>query len=402
MTGCSIWKKPAITAFVMAAPERPQPKYRKILERLGRDILIGHYRPGQKVPSEAALVKRFGASRITIGRALRELQQQGLIDRIAGSGTYVRNVTQRPRQSLLFGLIIPNLGESEIFEPICQAIAASPEAAGHALLWAHSDPRAYSKEDQALQLCQQCIARSVSGVFLAPIEMTARSAEVNRQVMKSLMSAGIPVVLLDRRPDEAAARERVDLVGIDNHRAGYLATGHLLQLGAKRVGFVAYKGQASTVRARILGYKDALAARHPAGVPHVYEVPAKPGWNLPPAALECDGFVSANDRLAGELMHTLLARGVRIPQDVRIVGIDDVNYAALLPVPLTTVHQPCRDIGETALRVMLERLDRPKMPARDVLLDCTLVVRQSCGGSKPEDSPNSVKWNFTPRAQTVR
>ena len=81
-------------------------------------------------------------------------------------------------------------------------------------------------------------------------------------------------------------------------------------------------------------------------------------------------------------MHTLLARGIRIPKDVRIVGIDDVNYAALLPVPLTTVHQPCRDIGETALRVMLERLDRPKMPARDILLDCTLVIRQSCGASR--------------------
>ena len=78
-------------------------------------------------------------------------------------------------------------------------------------------------------------------------------------------------------------------------------------------------------------------------------------------------------------MHTLLARGVRIPTDVRIVGIDDVKFASLLPVPLTTARQPRRDIGETALRVMLERLDRPKMPARDVLLDCTLIIRQSCG-----------------------
>jgi GntR family transcriptional regulator of arabinose operon len=61
-----------------------------------------------------------------------------------------------------------------------------------------------------------------------------------------------------------------------------------------------------------------------------------------------------------------------------------VAYASLLPVPLTTVHQPCRDIGETALRVMLDRLDRPKMPARDVLLDCALVIRQSCG-AMPHD-----------------
>src|ERR1700676_1910097 len=103
----------------MAFTERPQPKYRKILQRLNRDILIGHYQPGQKLPSAAALVKRFGASRITVGRALLELQQQGLIERIAGSGTYVRNLMQRPRKGLLFGLIIPNLGETEIFEPIC-------------------------------------------------------------------------------------------------------------------------------------------------------------------------------------------------------------------------------------------------------------------------------------------
>jgi GntR family transcriptional regulator, arabinose operon transcriptional repressor len=157
-----------------------------------------------------------------------------------------------------------------------------------------------------------------------------------------------------------------------------------VQLGARRVGFIAYKGQASTVQARISGYRDALAARHPAHVPHVFHVSGKPDLNLPATALECDAFACANDRLAGQLMHTILARGTRIPQDVRIVGIDDVNYAALLPVPLTTVHQPCRDIGESALRLMLERLDRPKMPPRDVLLDCTLVVRQSCGASMAE------------------
>jgi len=77
-----------------------------------------------------------------------------------------------------------------------------------------------------------------------------------------------------------------------------------------------------------------------------------------------------------------LGQGVRIPRDVRIVGIDDVNYASLLPVPLTTVHQPCREIGEAALRVMLERLERPKMAARDVLLDCRLAIRKSCGGKR--------------------
>lgn len=349
------------------------PKYRNVLDRLHQDIVTGRYQAGQKLPSEAALVKRFGVSRITVGHAVRELQQQGLVDRVAGSGTYVR-APQRAKSALVFGLVIPNLGETEIFEPICQAIAASPEAAGHALLWPHAEA-GLAKEEQAVALAEQCIARGVAGVFFAPLELSPLAAEVNRRVMRRLKDAGVAVVLLDRRPEEGNARERCDLAGIDNHRAGYLATEHLLSLGARRVGFVGYRDQASTVRARIAGYKEA------GGGARVFLLPQEDRMKLPPAAAECDAFVCANDRVAARLMRALMARGVRIPNDVRIVGIDDVSYASLLPVPLTSVHQPCREIGETALRLMIERLERPKMPAREVLVDCQLVVRESCGGA---------------------
>ena len=335
------------------------PKYREISEQLARDIRSGKYKNGQKFPSEAALVTRFGASRITVGHAVRELQQSGLLDRVAGSGTYVRAAGIRDRAGLLFGLVIPNLGETEIFEPICQAIAGAPDAAGHGLLWPQADP-------DVEKLCVQCIDRKVDGVFFAPLELSERSAQVNRRVMKMLAQAEIPVILLDRQ-----SGERCDLVGIDNHRAGYLAAEHLVQRGARRVGFIAYNNQAATVAERIRGYTDAT------GASELLRVDAGERIVLPEQALQCDALVCANDRIAGQAMHALIACGVRVPQDMRIVGIDDVNYATLLPVPLTTVHQPCRDIGETALRMMLDRLERPKMPARQVLLDCHLVVRES-------------------------
>jgi GntR family transcriptional regulator of arabinose operon len=366
-----------------------KPKYRDISERLSRDILAGKYQPGQRFPSEAALVKRFGASRITIGHALRELQQQALIDRVAGSGTFVRGAAGRERKELLFGLIIPNLGETEIFEPICQAIAASPDSNSHALLWPHADPAA-DRETEALRLAEQCIERRVSGVFFAPLELAPQSKEVNHRVMAALKKAGAPVVLLDRRPNENPGAERCDLVGIDNHRAGYIAAQHLLNLGAQRLGFFAYRNQAGTVRERIRGYRDALSAQGEAPE-RIIHIAATGTAAIPPAALECDAFVCSNDRIAGQLMHALIARGIRIPQDVRIAGIDDVTYASLLPVPLTTVHQPCREIGEAALRAMLERLDRRQMAARDILLDCSLVVRQSCGAFSTECRPSVVK-----------
>ncbi len=78
-------------------------------------------------------------------------------------------------------------------------------------------------------------------------------------------------------------------------------------------------------------------------------------------------------------MHVVLGLGYRIPGDIAIVGIDDVEFASLLPVPLTTVHQPCREIGEAAMAAMIERVKRPAMFVRDILVECKLIVRASCG-----------------------
>src|SRR3984893_18309527 len=102
------------------------PKYRKVNDELNTDILSGRYEPGQKLPSEAGLLKRFGTSRITVGRALRELQRAGLVRRRAGSGTYVANAPDD--SGLLFGLLVPNLGDTEIFGPISQGMSEAPQA----------------------------------------------------------------------------------------------------------------------------------------------------------------------------------------------------------------------------------------------------------------------------------
>ena len=83
------------------------------------------------------------------------------------------------------------------------------------------------------------------------------------------------------------------------------------------------------------------------------------------ASKSLEAFVCVNDRVAGELMHMFLAKGLRIPEDIRLVGIDDVRYASLLPVSLTTVRQPTREIGEAALRTMLDRIRMPHQPPRE-------------------------------------
>jgi DNA-binding LacI/PurR family transcriptional regulator len=92
-------------------------------------------------------------------------------------------------------------------------------------------------------------------------------------------------------------------------------------------------------------------------------------------------------------MQGLLTLGGRIPEDFKIVGIDDVEYAKLLPVPLTTIHQPCREIGHAAMAAMFERIRHPNMLARDILLDCELVVRASCGSASPNSASAASEFN---------
>jgi GntR family transcriptional regulator of arabinose operon len=359
------------------------PKHRVVYAALRRDIQAGTWGPGDRLPSEAQLVRVFGASRITVGRAVRDLQAGGLVERRAGSGTYVC----RPRTdgALSFGLLIPDLGETEIFEPICQGMMASPLAREHALIWGSVPGPAESRAERAWRLCRQYIDRRVAGVFFAPLELAEGADEVNARIAEALDRAHLPIVLLDRTVLPYPRRGRHDLVGIDNRRAGFLVTDHLLGLGCRRVAFIAQPHAAATVDAREAGYREALyesGVRVDRSLIHRFDPDEIRRVQTLMKSARPDAIVCANDRVAGRLMHTLLKLGVRIPADVRLAGIDDVEYAALLPVPLTTLRQPTREIGDAAIGAMLERLARPDRPPRDILLPCTLVVRESCGGRK--------------------
>ncbi len=364
------------------AERRSQPKYLQIIESLRQNIEAGRYRNGVRLPSEAELMRRFGVSRMTVVKAMQHLQQEGVLVRRAGSGTYASDAS--PNQKPVFGLIIPDLGRTEIFEPICQGMSTSPNASGHSLSWGHS-AGGENKEDEAENLCEQYIAQRVSGVFFAPVEFGPRREQVNRRVLKALRSARIPVVLLDRCVLDYPARSDYDLVGLDNRRAGYVMTEHLIRQGAKRVGFFALEGSAETVDDRIVGYREALyAAGRPVDPGMILRADPADAATLSRKISEqkIDALLCANDLTAAQVMRTLLGLGLHIPGEIRIAGIDDVRYAELLPVPLTTLHQPCRDIGATAIATMLDRISNPHLPARSVLLNGSLVVRQSCGSSR--------------------
>ena len=261
-------------------------------------------------------------------------------------------------------------------------MTAGSGTASHAMIYGSVDAEGVSKEARALELCRQYVERRVAGVVFAPIELTPRALSVNREVVERLERARIPVVLLDRAVEPYPARSRHDVIGIDNRRAGYIMAAHLLAAGCRRLVFLGLPNAASTVEARISGYREAvLLAGY--GPETSLVVRTDPGDVDRIAALmrddRPDGIVCANDRTAAVLMQVLLGLGYSIPDSVRLVGIDDLDYASLLPVPLTTLRQPVREIGIAAMSALTERLAQPLLPPRDIFLHPTLVVRRSCG-----------------------
>ena len=371
--------------FSQPLPARPAhgiPRHRAIYEALLSEIQNGVYKPGDRLPSEAALCDRFEASRITVAKAFQTLQRENLVNRRPGSGTYVQQPAQQ-QPSFQFGLLIPDLGTTEIFEPICQGIMRSPAAKSHSLTWGHSSGLEEDTERAAERLCRQYIAQRVHGVFFAPAEFTPTKDQANGRMAALLEKASIPVVLLDRCFEPYPGRSAFDLVGIDNHRAGFTLTRHLLHAGAKRIAFAMRPNAAPTVQARISGVRAALFTHSPAAA---NSLPVLCGDFEDTAYVRLvierdrpDGIVCANDLTAARLMKTLIALGIHIPGEIRMAGIDDVSYAKFLPVPLTTIRQDCAEIGALAMETMLERLRRPHRPIRDILVRTELVVRESTG-----------------------
>jgi len=353
------------------------PKYKQIYQQLRQSLANREYEAGNKLPSENELVEQFGASRPTVGRALAQLETEGLVERRAGSGTFVR--AQNRTKDYIFGLLIPGLGTTEIFEPICRGIATAQFSGHHDLLWGASLSSSASEEQQAEQLCDYYVQRGVSGVFFAPLELTGRKDEINQRITCALDEAGIPVVLLDRDTVVYPNRSKYDLIGIDNRRAGFVITNHVLDCGAKRIVYLARPNSAPTVAERELGYHEAIRARGDSSIEGWTEIGAPGDTSFVSELISRhrpDAIVCANDFTAAHLMTSLNTLGIRVPSEVKVTGMDDIRYASMLQTPLTTIHQPCQELGAAALAAMLDRIAQPKLPVRNFLVDFRLVVRQ--------------------------
>ena len=358
-----------------------KPKHKLIFNVLRNDIHNKKYKLGDRLPSEIQLASQFAVSRPTIGKALGKLEKIGYVERRTGSGTYVTYGAKKQNNCVL-GLLLPGFSESEIFESICKQMTKLAEELNIRLVWhgSNSDDiqiRCRQTEKQ----CAEYIEQNIDGVFFSPLERSAQKDEINQIVCNVFDKVGIPVVLIDRDICGPFERSKHDLIGIDNFRAAYKMT-ELLLKNCRKIMFVARPYSAPTVDQRIAGYRVALlqAGITPQmewiliGEPDDRDFVRKLIEPNSPTAVIC-----ANDATAAVLMNTLDELNIAIPEQVRVVGFDDMRYASHLRVALTTFRQPCQDIGTAAIHLMLSRIANPSQSIKTITLEGQPIIRKSCG-----------------------
>jgi DNA-binding LacI/PurR family transcriptional regulator len=350
-------------------------KYQIIYEKIKKDIAEKQYLEGDFLPTESEIAEEFETSRPTVTKAFEKLRNEKFIYSRAGYGTVVLRSELTDGKKI--GLLIPQYGRAEIFEPICSAIRE--ESKKH--YWQVNLPSELldSKDIKKTTklLCAKFIREEFDGVFFSPSNRIPDNVNFNLGILDQLRKARIDVVLIDREIVNWPNQTACDLVAVDNILAGLMVTGHMLKQGCKMIAFAKHKTSSTMIDLRIIGAREAVRqANLPQETLRVIEMDEE---HNPEEVLKqrlC-GLICANDEMAADLMRKLLDNGIRIPEDLKVAGFDDVKYAEFLSVPLTSYRQPCEEIGRIGVHTMLTRFAHPEFAPIRVNLQGELVTRFS-------------------------
>jgi len=368
--------------FMKSDIETLMPKHVLLRSKLGSMILDGTWPSGQKLPSEKQISTKYGVSRTTVIRALRDMERDGLVLRRQGSGTFVRSDKS---VGTPIGVMIPGLVANDIFLSVQRHIHRQSDTLGWQIL--AGDVLLPGEEDAAghvpIHAAKKLVESGIKGVILVPHHVHDRVDECNdaNQAMLSVFErANVPVVLLDRDICEAPHRSLYDLVSLDNRRAGFDLGQHLIERGRRSFIYLGDPHVYPSSAARLDGVRKSLALLEQT-LPdaRVFGVTSETIGSLTKIVQEgrIDAIICNSDHDAAFVMRKLLSDGVRIPDDIALVGFDDQPIARLLTVPLTTIAQPLKGLAIRVVSALRDRISHPDLPPTTFRLKGELVVRES-------------------------
>ncbi|HOG46396.1 MAG TPA: GntR family transcriptional regulator [Anaerolineae bacterium] len=350
------------------------PLYLQLKSILQRQIDTGELQPGDMLPSLRELCRQYEVSSITVRRALQELVNEGRLQSQQGIGTFVTTRNRRPRLALvILGFIEREWRRnSGIFGDLI-AGAATVAWEREALF---SVTRVDPERDVAGFLASIVAERFFDGLLVRVL------SDAHPADLQPVREAGLPYVVIKRYTPGVPT----NCVVVDDVRAACEATSHLLAHGCRRIAFVCPQGTI-VGRDRHEGYRRALAEHglsyEPELVPPVADWFEERGYAALKALLALpqppQAVFAAGDMLAIGAYRAAAELGLRIPQDLAVVGYDDIPAAATLQPPLTTVRTSYYDFGARATALLLDLIAHRVAGPQRIIMDAPLVVRGSCG-----------------------
>lgn len=340
------------------------------------------------------IARDLGLSVVTVSKVLRDHPDIGeetrkrVLQRVKELD-YEPNILARSLvtgRSYLVGLIVPGLIHP-FFAEVAKALSKAIVDKGYSLIVSSSE------EDPALEAreIRHLLARRLDALVIA-------SSGQDTQLFRRMRSQSQPFVLIDRAFDDLEA----DFVGIDDVAAGRIATTHLIEMGRRNIAHISGRENSTGVR-RKEGYIEAL---------RTHKLPVRENYILSRDFVDIDSqrqgadamrqllktsprpdaVFCYNDPIAIGAMNVILDAGMRIPEDIALVGCGDLNYNEWLRVPLTSIDQHSDLIGQRAGEILLAMIERREWPApAKVILDPTLVVRASTTGAPAQAKAASTK-----------
>lgn len=365
----------------------PAPLYEQILLDIKSRIEKGDLKPGEQIGSQIDLCDKYGVSLITIKKALSTLIAEGVLFARIGRGTYVAEKTIKKLDLSIhktIGLVLTDL-KHPYFSMMVHSIENRAYELGFNILLSGSSGDIEKEENQINRFREL----GVDGLIIASLSYEYKALDY----IQKLHNENFPYLMVSYIHDP-----EYWYVGSDHELGGFIATEHLINLGYKSIGYV-HVGKGNLLsEVRKNGYYRALTEydlpynselvyllgteAHDTGKDR-FQLGYQFGKQFAKMTNKPEAFFMYNDMIALGFIQSVNEEGIKVPDEISIVGYDDLDLAKFATVPLTTVHQPIDRLGRLAVEIIEKRIQKTDIGNRTVLKP-KLVVRNSCGAVKRE------------------
>jgi len=351
------------------------PAYRQIINDISEKIKSGYYKPGEKLPSESKLTEEFSTSRITVTRALKELELTEIIYKVKGKGSFVSEISIV--RNKIISLIIPH--KANFFsggQQYIRSVYKYCKKAGY-LCSVHYSEQSSTREREILE---ELMNHNIAGVILYPINSR------NIDSISQLLISGCPIILLDRKLEEI----EIPVVESDNLTGAYNAVQYMISMGHKRIAFIGELDSYSA-KERYKGYCRALYDNKIAidrdivisKYSDVYQQDKQHILNQENAAViverisnginKITSLFCISDYVAFRISEALQNKGIVIPDDISICGFDNLHYFPERDLNIATVEQDFNKIGKISVELLIKLINKESEILNDNIIETKLI-----------------------------